>query len=297
MKIYIRATTENHDVFKMTTDTSYYDNFLNEKDLEYMRKAKNRDGEIVMMTPDEYFEGASEIFNHRHSASELEDQRSDKYTDQYVEDMKNGDKFPLPYLNFADSGQEGLHRMLAAKRAFGPDVKYPVLVVTVYNQSIEDEKLMWREISQFEQNEFRKIVDYLESHIENNYHTPPDNLEEIAEQFIQEEIDYYNDNAEDPVDITFKCEVENITSDEQRLCVYLTSYNGYKFDDPDFMSNSPWFDNMFDYAEDTDDTNTDDYIDDYIDDLESEVSDEELELIKNSDIDEILNYFVKSKGR
>ena len=281
MKRYIRTTTENHDVFKMTTDTSYYDNFLNPKDLEYMRKNKNRDGEIVMMTPDEYFEGASEIFNRRHSASELVDQRSDKYTNQYVEDMKNGDKFPLPYLNFADPGQEGLHRMLAAKRIFGPDVKYPVLVVTVYDQSIEDEKLMWKEISQFEQKEFRKIVDYLESYIENNYHTPPDNLEEIAEQFIQEEVNYYNDNAEDPVDITFKCEVENITSDEQRLCVYLTSYNGYKFDDPDFIQNSPWFDNMFDYAEDTDDAE----VDDYLDQLESKYSDDEIDKIMKMDLD------------
>jgi hypothetical protein len=288
MKRYIRATTENHDVFEMSTHTSYYDNFLNEKDLEYMRDAKNRDGEIVMMTPDEYFEGASEIFNRRHSSSELVIQRSDRYTDQYVEDMKNGDKFPLCYLNFADPGQEGLHRMLAAKRAFGPDVKYPVLVVTVYDQSIEDEKRLWGEISQFEQKEFRKIVDYLESHIANNYHTPPDNLEEIAEQFIQGEIDYYNDNAEDPVDITFKCKVENITSDEQRLCVYLTGYNGYKFDDPDFMQNSPWFDNMFDYAEGTDGTD----IDSYLAELESKYSDDEIDKIlsKDLDIDELLSF-------
>jgi hypothetical protein len=37
------------------TGMSYYDNFLDTKNLEYMRSHKNRTGEIVYMTPEEYY--------------------------------------------------------------------------------------------------------------------------------------------------------------------------------------------------------------------------------------------------
>jgi hypothetical protein len=280
MKIYIRATTENHDVFEMSTHTSYYDNFLNEKDLEYMRKAKNRDGEIVMMTPDEYFEYASEIFHHNSSPSDLVDQRSDKYTDQYVKDMKNGDKFPLCYLNFADPGQEGLHRMLAAKRAFGPDVKYPVLVVTVYDQNVEDEQKLWKDIHKFEHGDFYNIVEWLASHISHKYHVPPENLVEIAEKFMQSELDYYKDSEEDFPTVEFTCTIWDYGESGKRLCVYLTSFNGYDIDDPDMMQNSPWFDDMFDYVEST--LDSDDF----------ELSDDEIDKLLEQDleIDDILDF-------
>lgn len=279
MKRYIRATTENHNLFEMSTHTSYYDNFLNEKDLEYMRKAKNRDGAIVMMTPDEYYEGAVEIFQHRYNASELVKQRSDKYTDQYVEDMKNGAKFPLPYLNYADPGQEGLHRMLAAKRAFGADVKYPVLVVTVYDQQLEDEKKLWKEISRFEQKEFRNIVDFLESHISNKYHIPPENLTSVAEEFIQSELDYYQETEEDYPEIGFTCTVEEYPEGDKRLCVYLTSYNGYTIEDPDMMQNSPWFDNMFDYDAQATESDDDLDIDLDVDEL-SDIDDDDSDILE-----------------
>ena len=56
MKRYIRSSTTSHDVFDTTTThMSYYDRFLNAKDLKYMQEAKNLDGKIVMMTLDEYF--------------------------------------------------------------------------------------------------------------------------------------------------------------------------------------------------------------------------------------------------
>lgn len=270
MKIYIRATTENHNVFDTsTTNISYYDNFLNQKDLEYMRKNKNRDGEIVMMTPDEYFEYASEIFQHRSSSSDLVKQRSDKYTEQYIEDMKNGDKFPLPYLNFADPGQEGLHRMLAAKRAFGPNVKYPVLVVTVYDQNIEARSILWEEVKKFDRFVFRKILDNLESHISYKYHIPPENLEEIAENYIQEELEFYNDSAddEDKYDVEFDCTIEEYGNGETALSIYLISLNGNKLDTPRQMVCMP-FDELFDYEE-VQEESSNDYLDDLSeDDLE-----------------------------
>lgn len=275
MKRYIRATTENHNVFEMSTHTSYYDNFLNEKDLEYMRKAKNRDGNIVMMTPDEYFEYASEIFQHRSSPSDLVEQRSDKDTEQYIKDMKNGDKFPLPYLNFADPGQEGLHRMLAAKRAFGSDIKYPVLVVTVYDQDVEDAADFREEVRTFKRKCFEDILEYLEHYIARNYHVPPENLTEIATKYIQDELESYNEFNDTDYNAEFKCVINEYPT-EIRLCVYLTKLNGKELDSPELIQTSPWFDNMFDYEEDQEQTKS---VDDYLNDL----SDEELEeLLKDA---------------
>jgi len=47
-----------------TTGTSYYDSFLNSKDLRYMESAKNRTGHIEYLTPLEYYqECANKVFN------------------------------------------------------------------------------------------------------------------------------------------------------------------------------------------------------------------------------------------
>ena len=37
-----------------TTNMSYYDDFLDPKELKYMQREKNRDGKIIQMTPKEY---------------------------------------------------------------------------------------------------------------------------------------------------------------------------------------------------------------------------------------------------
>lgn len=132
----IDTSVFNNTPFKPDTTTSYYNDFLNSKDLEYMQAEKNRTGEIVMMTPDEYIqECADKVFNGRVDAEGLKYQRSLSRTEsggslleKYADDMKSGDKFPLCYINYADHNQEGLHRMMAAGEAFGWDKKYPVLV-------------------------------------------------------------------------------------------------------------------------------------------------------------------------
>ena len=135
------------NVFKLDTDTSYYNNFLNERDLEYMQKSKNRTGEVVYMTPSEYYqECASKIFQET-SVDNLKKQRganADRIS-QYKEDMLAGDKFPLCYLNYPDHAQEGLHRMMAAGEAFGWDVEFPVLVVQAVDDRLEQLNNLWRD--------------------------------------------------------------------------------------------------------------------------------------------------------
>lgn len=136
MKRYIRcSTSSNPDIFELDTHVSYYNNFLNEKDLAYMQKAKNRTGEIEYMTPTQYYEEcADKIFEV--SVSRLKKQRSANANliSEYKKNMLAGDKFPLCYLNYADQTQEGLHRMMAAGEAFGWDVKVPVLCVNVFDE-------------------------------------------------------------------------------------------------------------------------------------------------------------------
>lgn len=134
------------DVFKMDTDVSYYNSFLNDKDHAYMQKSKNRTGKIIYMTPAEYYRAcANKVFNNV-SVAELKRQRSSNASNikQYKEDMLSGDKFPLCYLNFADKSQEGLHRMMALGEAFGWDVEAPVLVVTAVDDRREQLDKVWR---------------------------------------------------------------------------------------------------------------------------------------------------------
>lgn len=134
------------DVFKLDTDTSYYNNFLNEKDLAYMQKSKNRTGEIVYMTPTQYYEECAKNIFEGTTVYELKRQRkaNSEFITQYKADMIAGDKFPLCYLNYADHGQEGLHRMMAAGEAFGWDTKFPVLVVRAVDNKVEELHNIWR---------------------------------------------------------------------------------------------------------------------------------------------------------
>ena len=139
MSLIILENLEKAKFSTKTTNMSYYDDFLDQKQLKYMQNAKNRDGKIVQMTPKEYYtECAKNVFDC--SVDHLLDSRKihDDIVEKYRSNMKNGDTFPLCFINYASKQQEGLHRMLAAGEEFGWNVKYPVLVVTVYDEEIED---------------------------------------------------------------------------------------------------------------------------------------------------------------
>lgn len=106
--------------------------------MDYMINNKNRRGEIIMMTPYEYISDcASKIFNL--TVDDVVGYRKEEdSTERYADAMRNGSVFPMCVINYADRTQEGLHRMLAAERAFGDDKKYPVLAIYVDDQAAED---------------------------------------------------------------------------------------------------------------------------------------------------------------
>jgi len=125
--------------FLNKTQVSNYDSLLDDRPLnndptakvstsEYYRFEKGIEGYIEYMTAEEYiWRCAREIFGTSVDSC-LNGTSADK-VNKYAELMKNGEKFPLPYLSYEGyRGQEGRHRMLAAAKAFGEDTKFPVLM-------------------------------------------------------------------------------------------------------------------------------------------------------------------------
>lgn len=137
---YIRASKYDPDsvIDVTTTGTSYYDNFLNPHDLQYMEKSKNRTGEVVKMSPSGYYQECADKIFHT-SVSNLMSQRSrdTESIDYLTKQIESGDKFDLPYINYAEAGQEGLHRMMVLGNLIGWNTKFPVLVVDYLDEHAE----------------------------------------------------------------------------------------------------------------------------------------------------------------
>ena len=109
----------------------YYNSFYSDE-LEDYQDLQNKTFEIVEMSPEEYFEECAKL---KHTTvSKLKDER-EKHIDrieQYMDDMKNGDKFPMPVIDYVWEMQEGLHRMYAVGEAYGWDEKVPVMIIKKY---------------------------------------------------------------------------------------------------------------------------------------------------------------------
>jgi hypothetical protein len=256
MKRYIRASATPYHVFnEHDTKTSYYNDFLTADGLKYMQDQKNRTGEIVYMSPDEYFrECASKIFNV--SQQYLEDSRSNN-TDtiiEYTSAMKRGDVFPLPYINYADTAQEGLHRMMAAGDAFGWNTKFPVLVVTVYDEDTEAYRQNAYNMRRYEQYDFKKIVEQAKDSISDwDMMPPPDILTQFEQAIVSAALSPENHDI-DPNNITVEAEAED-RNNNIRINVYLTSFNGLEEDRNAFSKVSVWLDDMYDLSESPFDAN------------------------------------------
>ncbi len=234
---YICASEVDVDVsmfagtpFKPTTDTSYYDNFLNSSDLDYMQRAKNRTGEIVMMSPESYFENCANYgFGKQVSAEDLKTQRryDDALNEQYKKAMASGDKFPLCYLNRAEHSQEGLHRMMVAGDLYGWDTEFPVLVVDVYDQGVEDEKSTLQEIYDFKLHDFDGICRQAIYSIARKHSSPPDNFVDLLKKAVIKSAKSYD--MDTAYDIDVEVDLDEVDG-ESRALVYLTRYFDYTLD-------------------------------------------------------------------
>lgn len=241
MKRYIRYINASIDVdidtsifdgtpFKCDTDTSYYNDFLNNKELAYMQKNKNRTGKVLLMSPKDYIEEcAAKIFNGRVSSQDLIDQRNlskaeddTRLIDTYVTDMKHGDKFPLCYLNYPDHSQEGLHRMIAAGEAYGWDTEFPVLVVTAFDPHAEEVAQDRIELKNFLYFDFNDICDTAVNNIADPHMKMPSNITSI----LRDEVISVANSYEEHYDIDVVVELANV-SGRDTLMVYVSRFGTY----------------------------------------------------------------------
>lgn len=189
MKIFITASKEYQSyVDTSTTGVSYYDDFLNDEGLNYLRSHKNRTGKVVMMSPTEYFnECANRVFDSTFD-SLVKQRRHDKDTLEWMYDqIDQGVELKLPYINYADGGQEGLHRMMALGDKLGWDSRFPVLTVEIYDNRKEDVDSVYKYL--------RRSVDEAVK-----YQYPEDNLIEYFKSqlgFEMESLSEYDDDAPD----------------------------------------------------------------------------------------------------
>jgi hypothetical protein len=108
---YTRSFKTNHPHFD-GHDTTWFENMYQQP--LYFIVAKKKIIRLKMMSPDEYFEIISKNFGI--TVEECITYVEQWKVDMFADNMKKGDKFPIPYYGKDTSEQEGRHRVLAAKK-------------------------------------------------------------------------------------------------------------------------------------------------------------------------------------
>ena len=184
-----KVTDDN--IFDNRTHVSFYDQLFTNPD--YMAKEENLKGHIEMMSPREYFEEcATKIFPNSSVDSLIKSRSADPRVLDEIKEIivKYKRQVFLPYLNYAEQNQEGLHRMLVAAELFGWDHKFPVLVI----EHVDEELAQQRKKAKEEDRIRRYIKDAVDSSLHYNY----DKLEEFEEE-CKAQVDYKFDFIDEPV--------------------------------------------------------------------------------------------------
>lgn len=256
MKRYIRATVAPNGVFDVNdTKVSFYNEFLTDEGLKYMQSSKNRTGEIVYMSPNDYFKSCAEDIFHI-PQEQLEESRSANMGTiiEYGTAMKRGDTFPLPYINYADNTQEGLHRMMAAGDTFGWNTKFPVLIVEAYDKEYEVQHQNFLNMRDYERYDFKKVVNQADEDISDwDNMAPPDILAQFREAIIEAAKNPRDADIE-PNDIDVDIEAEE-KNNGIILHVWLSNFNGVEEDRWVGSKYDVWLDDMFDLSESPFDAN------------------------------------------
>ena len=193
------ADLDTGDIFSTKkSEMSYYDNFLlSDKSRDYMRKNKNQVGEIVMMTPIEYFNEMPNIFDGVSPSNQL--YQTSKHTET-LDTLKrvlqiHHKKFPIPFLNYSSysgKSQEGRHRMYVAGELFGWDHKFPVLII---NDAIDPELYTkWQRSGQFWDTNTVDEVDW--SKVDSDPDEDPEYSSSEDDLEIDSDSDSFSDNDE-----------------------------------------------------------------------------------------------------
>ena len=248
---YIQATSDfdivdstlfTNTPFVPDTDVPYYNEFLSSKELAYKQRAKNRTGEIVLMSPKEYFKECSQ---HGFPSGPVDldhvikGRRADKESIQWLEThLAQGGKFYLPYIDYAAHSQEGLHRMMVAGDLYSWDTKFPVLVVTVYDDAVERENQIFRDYLDFRDHDFREICQEAENELSDWYGPVPDNFETLLHNKVIEIAKTHD------ADIDVTVETSEV-DDCHRVDIFIDRYFDYDSSDR-YEGQTLWLENMYD---------------------------------------------------
>lgn len=74
---------------------------------DYQKFEKGKDSKIVHMTADEYINECIDNIFHSNYEAVVNNAVDTNTVYKYMFDMKHGDVFPLPYLNYVNNTQEG----------------------------------------------------------------------------------------------------------------------------------------------------------------------------------------------
>ena len=285
---YGTSTATHTDIIDDTkTGISYYQNFLNSKDANYMQKEHNLKGEIVMMSPNEYYSECSKYaWPGRVIPVEklkLERQR-DKDTLQHLKDVVQVHKRKLcmPMINYADPGQEGLHRMMVVGELLGWDHKVPVLTVRV----ADEERAEKEKKKRIEWDIYQDIGRAVSNTLNYNFTSEADFNEQL--QWELDKSFRYSDYVKPPIKFIIKqssdeiwtCTVNNVT---------------YEF----YAGDIKWKESIDDT--DIDDIDSEEDIDDFLarylgDTWMTEFPDAKDKITKNESLSEKSNEFSDAKA-
>ena len=105
---------------------------------DYYKFEKGKDAVLTYMTADDYIDKCiNKVFKSTYAKTITNAIDWDK-VNEYAELMKQGTKFPTPYLDYVNAGQEGRHRALAFKQAFGEDAEMPVIELYPSNPTLDE---------------------------------------------------------------------------------------------------------------------------------------------------------------
>lgn len=137
--VYRTGTVKGSDIFDTSVVGYGKDELIpGHPKNKQMEQYYNLKGEIKMVSPSEYFQGCAKIFNTTVDKLLRQTEHSGN-TDYTATDpinklkkviLQDKSQFPMTFLDFAERGQEGMHRMYTAGELFGWDKKFPCLVIT-----------------------------------------------------------------------------------------------------------------------------------------------------------------------
>lgn len=212
------AVSEDTIIDTNTTGISFYNQFLNSKEAQYMLEHENLKGEIVMMSPNEYYSECSKYAwpGKTIPVEKLKRERQmDKDTLQHLKNVVQvyKRKLCMPMINYADPGQEGLHRMMVVGELLGWDHKVPVLTVRVADEERAEKEKQKR----IEWDIYQDIGRAVSNTLNYNFTSEADFNEQL--QWELDKSFRYSDYVKPPIKFTIKqssdeiwtCTVANVT--------------------------------------------------------------------------------------